>query len=89
MKLEFDPLAAENLEQSKQDSALRAALVGALEAIATGSPRSRETALRVHDGTAWSIQVVVPGRDDVYQVIWAELGKRDGVANVVHLGRAL
>jgi hypothetical protein len=87
--LVFDPLAAENLEQARQDPALHAEFVGALDAIATGNPRSRETALRVHGGTAWSIQVVVLGRDDSYQVVWAELGGRDSVANVVHLGRVL
>lgn len=87
MELVFSPLAAENLDQSGQDPPLREAFVEALEAIAEGAPRARETALRVHGGTAWMIQVLVPGRDDRYQVVWAQFP--DGRANVVHLGSAL
>ena len=87
MGLEFDPLAWDNLEEARQDPPLRAAFIEALDTIEGGTPRSRETALRVHGGTAWAIEVRVPGRDDVYQVVWAAFD--DGRVNVTHIGRTL
>lgn len=87
MKVVFDPLAGDNLDEARNDPPLFAAYVDALEAIEAGAPRARETSLRVHGGTAWMIQVLVPGRDDVYQVVWAQFD--DGRVNVVHIGPAL
>lgn len=88
MKVDFKPLAADNFDEARKDPPLHAAYVEALDAIEAGAPRARETALRVHGGTAWSIQVLVHGRDDVYQVIWAQLADEDH-ARVVYIGSAL
>jgi len=72
------------------DPALWAQFKIVLEAIELGLPRSRETALRWPGGkTAWVVDVVVHGRDDLYQVIWAPHPSEDGVAYVAHLGPAL
>jgi hypothetical protein len=87
VKLVFDPLADANLDQAQQDPPLYDAFVEALEAIEDGLPRARETPLRRPGGTAWALRVLVPGRDDEYQVIWAQFP--DGRINVVHLGRVL
>lgn len=91
MDIRFDPLALENYQQAESgDELLRNEFHLALEAIADETPRSRETALRldVLGGTAWSIAVRVPGRDDVYQVIWVQPAGAEH-ARIIHLGRAL
>lgn len=89
MEIRFRAEAAANAHTYRQhDSALWDQIHQALEAIVSDAPRSREVALRIPGGVAWSISVRVHGRDATYQVIWAEIGST-GVANVVHLGPAL
>ncbi|KRC42997.1 hypothetical protein ASE15_03295 [Oerskovia sp. Root22] len=88
--LTFESLAAENAETYRtHDAALWAEIQDALSAIAEGLPRARQTALRILGGTAWSVAVPVHGRDEVYQVIWAQPPGADDTAHIVHLGQAL
>lgn len=90
VQLTFDPLAVANAETYRaNDPALWAEIQDALSAIADGLPRARQTALRVLGGTAWSVAVPVHGRDEVYQVIWAEPPGTDNTAHIAHLGQAL
>lgn len=88
--LTFDPVAEANAQTYRDgDPALWAEIRDALHAIANGLPRARDVALRVFGRTAWSVTVKVHGRDDLYQVIWAQPPGADDVAHVVHLGPAL
>lgn len=89
MKIGFRAEAAANAQTYRQhDSPLWDETQQALQAIASGASRAREVELRMPGGVAWSISVQVHGRDDTYQIVWAEIGST-GIANVVHLGPAL
>lgn len=75
-----------NLDTYRSDPPLWAEIQCLLTAIAHDEPTARQTALRIHGGTAWAIRIRLHGRDTDYQIIWAETSTG---ATVVHLGPAL
>ncbi|MDR3067945.1 MAG: hypothetical protein LBU50_00355 [Cellulomonas sp.] len=88
MRLVFQPSAKHNADTYREhDAALWAELRKVLVAIRDQTPRARDTRLDVLGGTAWLVNVHVPGRDEAYQVVWAP--SADDVADVVHLGPRL
>lgn len=85
----FTQVAASNVATYREtDTPLWEQFELVLEAIEAGDARAFETALRSSQGTAYSVEVTVYGRDDVYQVIWAK-APETGAVTIVHLGKAL
>lgn len=70
----------------EHDEPLSSVMHHHLERIRSGAGRDAAVR-RAGGGTVWSIAVTVYGRDDEYQVLWVEVA--EGLAVVVHLGRAL
>ena len=88
MRLIFQPSAQHNADTYREhDAVLWAELQKVLVAIRDQAPRARETRLDVLGGTAWLINVRIPGRDEAYQVVWA--ASDADVADIVHLGPQL
>ena len=90
VRLLFNATAQHNADTYREhDVALWSQLREVLVAIRDQTPQSRETALRLPGGTAWSVGVQVVGRDEGYQVVWACDPRDQDIVHVVHLGPEL